>query len=138
MRVTHARFTATAGAVIFDDKGRVLLLKHLFRPGAGWGLPGGFLRAGEQSEEALRRELIEEVGLEPETVELYKVRVFKRPRQIEVLYRCYAAGGGTPRSVEVSAMQWFACDELPPGLPEDQRQLVRQAAELGFLGFRGN
>jgi ADP-ribose pyrophosphatase YjhB (NUDIX family) len=128
MRLTHARFTATAGAVIFDDTGRVLLLKHRFRPGAGWGLPGGFLRAGEQPEAALRRELLEEIGLELDRVELFKVRVFTRPRQIEVVFRCHARGGGSPRSLEVSEMTWFACDELPPQLPNDQRRLVNAAA----------
>src|SRR5215510_13359392 len=81
MRLTNARFTATAGAIVFDENSRVLLLKHRFRPGGGWGLPGGFLRADEQADMALRRELIEEIGLELETVELLKVRVFTRPRQ---------------------------------------------------------
>ena len=59
MRLTHARFTVTAGALIFNDAGKVLLLKHRFRAGSGWGLPGGFLEAGEQPVEALKRELWE-------------------------------------------------------------------------------
>jgi ADP-ribose pyrophosphatase YjhB (NUDIX family) len=129
MRATHARFTATAGGIVFDEEKRVLLLKHRFRPGGGWGLPGGFLQAGEQPEAALRRELMEEVGLEPETVELFKVRVFARPGQIEVVFRCQARGGGSPRSVEVSEMRWFAFQDLPQSLPEDQRRLIRQAAD---------
>ena len=130
MRLTHARFTATAGAVMFDEGGRVLLLKHRFRPGAGWGLPGGFLQAGEQPEAAIRRELLEETGLEPETVELFKVRVFKKPKQIEVVFHCKARGGGGPKSVEVTDIGWFECDRLPPGLPQDQQQLIRQVHEI--------
>ena len=66
MRFTHARFTVTAGAVIFNDKGEVLLLKHRFRAGSGWGLPGGFMETDEQPIDALRRELREEIGLEVE------------------------------------------------------------------------
>ena len=42
MRLTHARFTVTAGGIIFNDAGEILLLKHRFRAGSGWGLPGGF------------------------------------------------------------------------------------------------
>src|SRR5262245_33552718 len=129
MRVTHARFTATAGAIVFDEEKRVLLLKHRFRVGAGWGMPGGFLKAGEQPEAALRRELIEEVGLEPETVKLLKVRVFKRPGQIEVVFCCRARGGGSPRSVEISEMRWFALNELPQSLAEDQRRLILLATD---------
>ena len=68
MRLSHPRFAVTAGAIITDDSGRVLLLKHRFRPGTGWGMPGGFMEEGEQPEEALRRELREEIGLEVEEV----------------------------------------------------------------------
>ena len=54
--LTQARFTVTAAVVATDERGRVLLLKHVFRGGSGWGIPGGFLEAGEQPEEAARRE----------------------------------------------------------------------------------
>ena len=53
MRLSHPRFAVTAGAVILDNAGRVLLLKHRFRPGTGWGMPGGFMQEGEQREEEL-------------------------------------------------------------------------------------
>src|SRR4029434_11145856 len=113
MRLTHPRFSATAGAIILDEANRVLLLKHVFRPGSGWGLPGGFLNAGEQPEEALRRELLEEVGLELDSVELFKVRVFRRPRQIEIVFRGRAGGAARPQSFEVSRMGWFSLNDLP-------------------------
>ena len=74
MRVTQTRFTVTAAALIFNDAGHVLLLKHRFRTGSGWGIPGGFLEAGENPEQALRRELREEVGLELEQVEIFTAR----------------------------------------------------------------
>jgi len=38
MRATQTRFTVTAGALIFSDRGQVLLLKHRFRAGSGWGM----------------------------------------------------------------------------------------------------
>ena len=61
MRLTHARFTVTAGGLIFNDAGEILLLKHRFRAGSGWGLPGGFIEAGEQPIDALRRELMRQL-----------------------------------------------------------------------------
>ena len=66
VRLGQRRFTVTAGGLIIDDSGRILLLEHVFRPDRGWGLPGGFLGKGEQPEEALRRELREEIALELE------------------------------------------------------------------------
>jgi len=127
MRLIHPRFTATAAGVVIDDRGRVLLLKHVFRAGTGWGLPGGFLETGEQPEAALRRELEEEVGLKLAHLKLFTVRMFKRPRQLEIVFRCEAAGNAKPQSVEVDTLGWFAPQELPDGLPQDQRRLIQSA-----------
>src|SRR6185436_2829037 len=129
MRATHSRFTVTAGAIIFNDSGQILLLKHRFRAGSGWGLPGGFLEAGEQPLDALRRELREEIGLEVHDIEIFIVRSFKRPKQVEILFRCRANGAFAPRTMEVEKAEWFSLQSLPDGLPRDQRQLVEQAAQ---------
>ena len=75
----------------------------------------------------LRRELQEEVGLDLERVELYTIRVFKRPNQIEIVFRCSSSGDAQPRSMEVSRVGWFGIDNLPDGLPKDQRELIRKA-----------
>ena len=131
MRFTHTRFTVTAGAVIFNDQKQVLLLKHRFRAGSGWGLPGGFLELGEQPIEALRRELREEIGLEVEDVELFATRSFKKPKQVEVLFRARANANGKPLTMEVERAEWFAIDSLPEGLPRDQRDYVERAAKTG-------
>ena len=134
MRVTHTRFTVTAGAIVFNDAGRVLLLKHRFRAGSGWGLPGGFLEAGEQPLDALRRELREEIGMEVKDVEVFAARSFRRPRQVEVLFRCRADGSAQPRNMEVELAEWFAVNSLPEGLPKDQRLFVERAAADGAKG----
>lgn len=129
MRLAHARFTVTAGGLIFNDTGQVLLLKHRFRAGSGWGLPGGFLEAGEQPLEALKRELREEIGVEVETADIFASRSFKRPRQVEVLFRCRITGVVKPRTMEVERAEWFSIESLPEGLPRDQRLLIERAAK---------
>ena len=52
------------GAVITDDRGRLLLIKRGHAPSAGlWSLPGGRIEPGETDAEALVREIREETGL---------------------------------------------------------------------------
>ena len=130
IRVGQRRFTVTAGAMIFDDQGRILLLEHVFRPDSGWGIPGGFLSKCEQPEEALRRELREEIGIEVEDVELLFARALGRPQQIEIYFRARAIGIPEPCSFEIKKAQWFNLEDLPPELSRDQRRLIKRVLAL--------
>ena len=126
VRFFEPRFNVTAGAVITDDSGRVLLLEHFFRAGSGWGIPGGFLEKGEQPEEALRRELREEIGLELESAEIALVRTLRQPIQVEIIFRCRPRGSVGRRNAEIKSAGWFALDQLPPALSRDQRGLIER------------
>lgn len=136
VRLIEPRFMVTAGAVVEDREGRILLLNHVFRNGSGWGIPGGFLAAGEQPEEALRRELREETGMEIEAAEIAFVRTLRRPQQIEIIYRCRArdpAQAGRTSSLEINRLAWFDRSALPD-VPADQRRIIERA--LGKNGAR--
>ncbi len=131
VRFTQPRFTVTAAAIVSDDAGRVLLLHHRFRPGSGWGIPGGFVQLGEQPEAALRRELREEVALKIKDLELFSTRAFKRAKQIEIVFRCRALGETEQLSFEIKRAAWFYPHELPKELPADQAHLIKLALPDG-------
>ncbi len=131
MRLSNTGFAVTAGAVITDEGGRVLLLKHRFRPGSGWGMPGGFMQAGEQPEETLRRELREEVGLEVEKVQLFSTRAYKVPSQVEIVFTARAVGDTSELNFEIQKAGWFFLNELPAELPHDQVQMIKRALHDG-------
>jgi 8-oxo-dGTP diphosphatase len=72
------RIPASAGALIFDAAGRLLILKPTYK--RGWTVPGGQIEAdGESPWEACRRETLEECGLEIECGRLVCVD-FLRPK----------------------------------------------------------
>ena len=128
--LTQPRFAVTAGAVVSDEGGRVLLLRHVLRKGSGWGIPGGFLKTGEQPGDAVRREVREETGLELDSVELAFVRTLGHVRQVEVIFRARMTAarlGELSKSFEIDRAEWFALDALPEGLGRDQRRLIERA-----------
>jgi len=116
----------SAAAVITNAEGKVLLLNHLLRPYSGWGLPGGFLTAREQAEDAIKRELLEETGIAIEDVEMFRVRTIAR--HIEILFRASASSEGSVQSREIIELGWFGVDELPEGLPRSQKAIVKSIA----------
>lgn len=55
---------AAVAAILSDPQGNVLLVRRAREPGRGLlGLPGGFVDVGETGEEALHREILEEINL---------------------------------------------------------------------------
>ena len=129
--MSHPRFAVTAGAIITDKQRNVLLLKHRFRGGSGWGMPGGYLAKSEQPEQALRRELREEAGLEVDNVKLFLTRTFKKPQQVEIIFTCRAVGDVHNLNYEIEESRWFTLIELPNGLPDDQTELIKDALSDG-------
>jgi 8-oxo-dGTP diphosphatase len=127
-----------AVGVLIGADGRFLLTSR--PPGkvyAGhWEFPGGKLEAGESVEQALRRELHEELGITIGRPEPWKVEQFDYPHALVRLHFCKVlAWQGEFEMREGQQMAWQALPvEVVPVLPGTVPVLQWFAEERGFAG----
>jgi 8-oxo-dGTP diphosphatase len=125
----------TTDAVIFDERGRVLLVRRANPPFEGqYALPGGFVDIGETVEQACRRELQEEAGIGVGRLDL--VGVYSDPSRdprghtCSVAFLGRVADGITPRAGDdAAAAEWIA-DWRGQALAFDHAQILRDAERL--------
>lgn len=127
-----------AVGVLIDAAGRFLLTS---RPAgkvyAGyWEFPGGKLEAGETVEQALRRELHEELGIMIAATQPWKVELVDYPHARVRLHFCKVFDwSGAFEMRERQAMAWQTLPvEVAPVLPGTVLVLRWFADERGFAG----
>jgi len=124
VRSVQTSFTVSAAAIVTNEEGKVLLLNHVLRPDSGWGYPGGFVNKGEQAEDAIRREVREETGIDLDKLELHDVR--NSGTHIEILFVAKSVGEPEVRSREIIELGWFGIDDFPQELPRRQQEQIRK------------
>jgi 8-oxo-dGTP diphosphatase len=128
----------TVDCVVFglDVEGlKILLIRRGLEPFRNrWALPGGFVRIDESIDDAARRELREETGLENVFLEqLYTFgKLGRDPRERVVTVAYYAlvnlADHGVQAASDADSAAWFDVRDLPK-LPFDHEELVEKALE---------
>jgi 8-oxo-dGTP diphosphatase len=109
---TDSRHSVSVAGVIVDDEGRALLVQR--RDNGHWEPPGGVLEHGETIEEALRREVLEETGLEIEPGPLTGVYQNMTRHIVALVFRCSAVGGQLVENDEVRAFRWASASDCRP------------------------
>jgi 8-oxo-dGTP diphosphatase len=131
------RIPASAGALIFDRSGRLLILKPSYKK--GWTIPGGQIDAtGESPWDACRRETREECGLELVDGRLVCVDFLRpkpgRPGGVRFLFHC---GTFTDRQLSAISLQDQEIEQHRLAEPTEATSLLsgpirrRVAAGLG-------
>jgi 8-oxo-dGTP diphosphatase len=110
------RLIRCVGAVIHDEHGQLLLIRRATEPGRGrWSLPGGRVKPRESDSAALRREVLEEVGLAVRVDELVGVvrRAAPDGGTFEIFdYSCSVVGATEPRPGDDAAdARWVSAAE---------------------------
>lgn len=101
------------GAVILNDKNQILLMKRgkECRNKAGfWTIPGGRVELFETFQDAIKREVLEEIGVEVQVIKLISLTddIIKEEDQhwVSPQYLCKITNG------EIKNMEPHKCDEL--------------------------
>jgi len=125
-------FIPVVAALIRDKKGQLLLQQcpaHKRHAGK-WEFPGGKVETGETPQFALSRELLEELGLEPDMAAMRLVSSAEeppsggRPGLVLFLYSC-PIWSGEPHGRENQVWGWFSMAEAALlDLPEMDRALL--------------
>lgn len=102
----------TVGSLIYNDEGKVLLIRSS-KWGERWHIPGGHVELGESCEDANKREILEETGLDVDKVEYIGFQEANAPeffhRKAHFIFLDYTAhtcGGELKESREMSEWVW--------------------------------
>ncbi|MFC8015498.1 NUDIX hydrolase [Streptomyces cinereoruber] len=114
-------FLPGVSAVVFDDRGRVLLGRRA--DNGSWAIIGGIVEPGEQPADCAVREVYEETAVRCEAERVVLVETLRRPvvyangdqcQFMDVTFRCRAAGGeARVNDDESTEVGWFDVDDLP-------------------------
>ena len=114
------------------DEDNILLGRSKFFPPNMYSTLAGFIEAGENAEEALIREVKEEVNVEITNIKYFSSQSWPFPAQLMLGYFCqYKKGEIILNDAELEDARWFNIKELPI-IPPDASisgQLIRSYIE---------
>ncbi|MCB2107813.1 MAG: NUDIX hydrolase [Rhodobacteraceae bacterium] len=124
----NSKFNIGVAGIFFDRDGRVLVLRHVYRHRWPWGVPSGFLNAGESPADGALRELKEETGLDAEIAKIAHVQMI-HGRHLEVVVTgAIRNADGLSLSHEIFEARFCAPGQLPDGMQPNQIPLIEAAA----------
>jgi ADP-ribose pyrophosphatase YjhB (NUDIX family) len=103
------------GAVVVKD-GSLLMVRRAHDPYAGrWSIPGGTLEYGEYLTDAVRREVLEETGIEVDVGDLLGIlELWREPHYVILDYVATPSTDATPTAgSDASDVRWVPLDEVP-------------------------
>ena len=116
-------------AVVIDDQGRVLLIRHTYVK--GWHLPGGGVERGETFDQALRKELLEEADIQqvenPKLFSLYRnLRTSKYDHVALYIVQDWQGSGLIEPNWEIAESGFYSLDALPDDVTDSTKDRLAE------------
>lgn len=93
---------------------QILLARNVNFPAGRYSALAGFLEAGESIEDAIHREVREEVGIEVSNIRYFASQSWPFPNSLMIAYTAeYAGGELRPDGIEITEADWFDATSLP-------------------------
>lgn len=126
----------SAGGIVFNDKGEVLLTKH--SQNKHWSFPKGLIDPGQTTKEAALREVKEEGGVEAEIIDkagyskyVYTFNGEKIFKVVTYFLMKYVQGDIKDHDFEVEESGWYKIEEALKQLSFSQdKELLKKALEI--------
>lgn len=126
-----------AGCIIRDEAGKILLVHRNTDKYRHWEIPGGKIEAGETAEQAARREVKEELGVEVKLIKLLGAKEFlEEKKTIHYTWFLAKITAGEPVITEpqfFDGLAYFYLEELD-GITRSQG--LQSFLKLGILNAR--
>lgn len=104
---------------LIHDEERILLGRSKFFPPNMYSTLAGFIEAGENAEQALKREVAEEVNIKVSSIEYHSSQSWPFPSQLMLGYKCkYKSGEIFLNDNELEDAKWFNISDLPNTPPK--------------------
>lgn len=120
--------------VLIQKEDEILMARsHHFLPGV-YGVIAGFVEVGENLEQAVHREVAEEVGIKIKNLTYFGSQPWPFPDSLMVAFTAdYESGELTPNPSEIEAAGWYRFDNLP-GLPGSNISIARTLIDAFIAG----
>lgn len=135
MEYTH--FVSAAGLVV-NEKKEILLINN---PKRGWEYPGGMVEPGESLQEALKREIREETGVEVEIIGFVGICKNVQRDIVNIDFICKYTEGELKTSEESIEVEWVTIQEALSRVmnPLTKKRLINMISgknEVCCFGFK--
>lgn len=129
-RIEYPRMDPAVIVFITDENDRVLLAHNTLWQNNMMSLPAGFVEAGETPRRAVKREILEEIGIKVDQIKFLAAQPWPGPRSLMLAFSARALPGQIPQpdEEEIDYAQFFSRDEYLEAIASGKIRAPRETA----------